>query len=138
MRASTAWITGSTARSPPRIRSTECSTGRAAPPGFWHRARRPANYGNSADDGYTDFAISATETHIFGPTAINEFRAAWVVHSPNHNGQNSSFNPASLFPQLPIVDNGGLPSMTMTGYTGMFTDYGKGYPYPEYDIELDG
>jgi hypothetical protein len=96
----------------------------------------PANYGNSADDGYTDFAISATETHIFGPAMINEFRAAWVVHSPNHNGQNSSFNPATLFPQLPIVDNGGLPQMTMTGYNGMFTDYGKGYPYPEYDIEL--
>ena len=96
----------------------------------------PANYGNSADDGYTDYAISATETHIFGPTAINDFRAAWVVHSPNHNGQNAGFNPASLFPQLPIVDNGGLPSMTMTGYTGMFTDYGKGYPYPEYDIEF--
>ena len=96
----------------------------------------PANYGNSADDGYSDYAISATETHIFSPSAINEFRAAWVVHAPNHNGQNSSFNPASLFPQLPILDNGGLPIMTMTGYTGMFTDYGKGYPYPEYDIEI--
>ena len=26
--------------------------------------------------------------------------------------------------------------MTMTGYTGMFYDYGKGYPFPEYDIEI--
>ena len=26
--------------------------------------------------------------------------------------------------------------MSMTGYTGMFYDYGKGYPFPEYDIEL--
>ena len=25
--------------------------------------------------------------------------------------------------------------MSMTGYTGMFYDYGKGYPFPEYDIE---
>lgn len=96
----------------------------------------PANYGNNADDGYTDYAISLTETHIFSPTAINEFRAAWVVHSPNHNGQNTDFNPATLFPQLPIVDNGGLPRMTMTGYTGMFTDAGKGYAFPEYDIEF--
>ena len=24
----------------------------------------------------------------------------------------------------------------MTGYTGMFYDYGKGYPFPEYDIEF--
>jgi hypothetical protein len=96
----------------------------------------PANYGNSADDGYDGFSISATETHIFSPTAINEFRAAWVVHSPNHNGQNTGFNPATLFPQLPIVDNGGLPPMTMTGYTGMFSDAGKGYHYPKYDIEF--
>ena len=26
--------------------------------------------------------------------------------------------------------------MTMTGYTGMFNDSGKGYPFPEYDIEI--
>ena len=96
----------------------------------------PANYGNSADDGYDSYSISATETHIFNPTMINEFRVAWVVHSPNHNGQNTDFNPATLFPQLPIVDNGGLPPMSMTGYTGMFTDAGKGYHYPKYDIEF--
>ncbi len=41
----------------------------------------PANYGNNADYGYTDFAVSATETHTFSPTALNEFRAAWVVHA---------------------------------------------------------
>jgi hypothetical protein len=34
------------------------------------------------------------------------------------------------------MDNGGLPQMSMTGYTGMFSDYGKGYPYPQYDIEF--
>ena len=96
----------------------------------------PGNYGNNADNGYTSYAVSATETHIFSPTAINEFRAAWVLHAPNHNGQNTDFNPASLFPQLPIVDDGGLPTTTMTGYTGMFTDAGKGYPYPQYDIEI--
>ena len=26
--------------------------------------------------------------------------------------------------------------MTMPGYTGMFYDYGKGYAFPEYDIEF--
>jgi hypothetical protein len=27
--------------------------------------------------------------------------------------------------------------MTMSGYTGMFSDVGKGYPHPQYDIELN-
>ncbi|HYL35072.1 MAG TPA: TonB-dependent receptor, partial [Bryobacteraceae bacterium] len=105
-------------------------------PWFLAAGGYPANYGNNEDNGYTNYTISATETHIFSPTAINEFRAAWVVLSNHHNGQNTDFNPASLFPQLPIRDNGGLPTMTMTGYTGMFSDAGKGYPFPKYDIEI--
>jgi len=67
---------------------------------------------------------------------LNEFRGAWVVHASVRTGQNTDFQPWSLFPQLPVSDNGGLPTMTMTGYTGMFYDYGKGYPFPEYDIEF--
>lgn len=96
----------------------------------------PSNYGNNPDYGYTDFAISGTETHLFGPTAVNELRAAWVVHASVRTGQNVDFKPWSLFPQLPVSDNGGLPTMSISGYTGMFYDYGKGYPFPEYDIEL--
>lgn len=99
-------------------------------------ASYPDSYGNYPDYGYTDFAISATETHIFSPTAINEFRAAWVVHSSVRTGQNTDFKPWDLFPQLPVSDNGGLPTMSMSGYTGMFYDYGKGYAFPEYDIEF--
>ncbi len=95
----------------------------------------PANYGNNADYGYTDFAVSATETHTFSPTALNEFRAAWVVHASVRTGQNTDYQTWNLFPQLPVTDNGGLPTMSMSGYTGMFYDYGKGYPFPEYDIE---
>ena len=51
-----------------------------------------------SDYGYTDFAISATETHIFSPSALNEFRAAWVVHSSVRTGQNTDVKPWSLFP----------------------------------------
>ena len=58
----------------------------------------PDNYGNQPDYGYTDFAISATETHIFSPTALNEFRGAWVVHASVRTGQNTDFKPWSLFP----------------------------------------
>ena len=96
----------------------------------------PNTYGNQPDYGYTDFAISGTETHVFSPTLLNEFRAAWVVHASVRTGQNTDFKPWSLFPQLPVSDNGGLPTMSMSGYTGMFYDYGKGYAFPEYDIEF--
>jgi hypothetical protein len=83
-------------------------------PWYLASASYPANYGSNPDYGYTDFAISATETHIFSPTAINELRAAWVVHASVRTGQNTDFKPWSLFPQLPVSDNGGLPTMTMT------------------------
>jgi hypothetical protein len=96
----------------------------------------PADYGNNGNYGYSYYAVSMTENHLFSPTAVNEFRAAWVVDAQNHSGQNTDFNPQTLFPQLPIIDNGGLPTMNMTGYTGMFTDSGKGYPFPQYDIEI--
>jgi len=105
-------------------------------PWFLSTGAYPSTYGNDENFGYTDFAISGTETHIFGPTAVNELRGAWVVHASDRTGQNTSFNPASLFPQLPIVNNGGLPTMSITGYNGMFSDYGLGYPFPEYDIEI--
>lgn len=104
----------------------------------WYLANTnyPDNYGNSADFGYTDFAISGTETHVFSPTAVNEFRAAWVVHAATRTGQNTNIQPSSLFPQIPATDNGGLPTTSISGYSGMFYDYGKGYSFPEYDIEL--
>lgn len=105
-------------------------------PWYLANGNYPDNYGNSADFGYTDFAISGTETHVFGPTAVNELRAAWVVHAATRTGQNTNIQPSSLFPQIPVADNGGLPTTSMTGYTGMFYDYGKGYAFPEYDIEL--
>jgi len=105
-------------------------------PWYLASAAYPQGYGNQTDYGYTDFAISGTETHLFSATAINELRAAWVVHASVRTGQNTDFKPWSLFPQLPVSDNGGLPTITATGYTGMFYDYGKGYAFPEYDIEL--
>ena len=105
-------------------------------PWYLATASYPSTYGSNPDYGYTDFNISATETHIFSPTTVNEVRWAWVVHASVRTGQNTDFKPWSLFPQIPVSDNGGLPTMGMSGYTGMFYDYGKGYPFPEYDIEI--
>jgi hypothetical protein len=105
-------------------------------PWFLASASYPSAYGSNPDYGYTDYAISATHTHIFNPTTINELRGAWVVHASVRTGQNTDFKPWSLFPQLPVSDNGGLPTMSVSGYNGMFYDYGKGYAFPEFDVEI--
>jgi hypothetical protein len=96
----------------------------------------PTTYGNQQDFGYIDWAVTATETHVFGPTAVNDIRAAWVVHASQRTGQNTDITPQTFFPQSPIVDNGGLPQMLVSGYSGMPYDYGKGYRFPEYDIQI--
>lgn len=105
-------------------------------PWFIGTGSYPPNYGNDQNFGYTDYGVSATETHIFSPSAINEIRWAWVVHASTRTGQNTTFDPRTLFPQLSISNEGGLPQTQVSGYTGMPYDWGLGYPFPEYDIEI--
>jgi hypothetical protein len=96
----------------------------------------PAGYGNDGDRGYKHYSFSATETHMFSPTTVNEARWAWTKWAQSNSGQNTDFNPQSLFPQLPVANNGGLPTMNISGYTGMWTDGGLTYQYPEYTIQV--
>jgi Carboxypeptidase regulatory-like domain len=96
----------------------------------------PAGYGNEGDRGYTHSSFSATETHMFSPTTVNEGRGAWTKWGQSNSGQNTDFNPQSLFPQLPVANNGGLPTMNVTGYTGMWTDGGLTYQYPQYTVQV--
>ena len=60
----------------------------------------------------------------FQPDTINEIRAAWVPRQREDRPE-YRFQALVLFPQLPVSDNGGLPTMSMTGYTGMFYDYAR-------------
>jgi hypothetical protein len=96
----------------------------------------PPDYGNDGDRGYRHYSFSGTETHIFSSTTVNEARWAWTKWAQGNNGQNTDFNPQSLFPQLPVANNGGLPTMNISGYTGMWTDAGLTYQYPEYTIQV--
>jgi hypothetical protein len=104
-------------------------------PAFVASGSSPASYGNTSNYGYTDHAVSATETHSFGSTAINEFRAAWTDHASARGGENFNIKPWSFIPAIPVQNTGGLPTVTMTGYSGL-SDYGTGLPFPAYDIEL--
>ncbi len=105
-------------------------------PWFVASTSYPTNYGNQQDFGYIDWDVTGSETHVFSPTAVNDIRAAWVVHASQRSGQNTNIAPQTFFPQSPIVNNGGLPQMSVSGYSGMPYDYGKGYRFPEYDIQF--
>jgi len=95
----------------------------------------PPTYGNGSNYGYKTFTYTLGETHTFSPSMVNEFRAAYFNHPGIRSGQNLTFDPRSLFPQLTPSPNRGLPTMSMLGYTGMFTDVGKGYYGQEPDVE---
>jgi len=96
----------------------------------------PPAYGNISDEGTRNITASLSDTHTFNRNTVNDFRAAWVLNRLSLDGQNTDFKPWVLFPQMPVSDNGGLPTMSMSGYSGMFKDLGKGYPYSLYDIEI--
>lgn len=95
----------------------------------------PANYGQGRY-GYKDMSISGTETHTFSQTTLNDLRLAWGDYGTKFSGQNQDVDPQSLFPQMPTTMYRGLPTMTMSGYTGMFHDYGTGYYTPRWNVEI--
>jgi hypothetical protein len=102
----------------------------------WNSAAAyPATYGQLRY-GYKNYTASATETHIFTAKTLNDFRGAWGDYGTIFSGENQDVNPSTLFPQMPASLYRGLPTMTMSGYTGMFHDYGTGYYTPRWNVEL--
>jgi hypothetical protein len=101
----------------------------------WNSATAyPANYGQGRY-GYKNYTVSATETHTFTASMLNEFRVAWGDYATQFSGENQDVNPQTLFPQMPTTLYRGLPTMTLSGYTGMFHDYGTGYYTPRWNVE---
>ncbi len=98
-------------------------------------ASYPSTYGQGANYGYKTFGYSLVENHTFSPTLLNDFRFSWFDHPSIRIGMNQDFDPTTLFPQLTKSTNRGLPKMTMSGYTGMFYDYGTGYWGHAFDME---
>jgi len=95
----------------------------------------PPTYGNGQNYGYKTYTLSGTETHTFGKSTINSLRAAWFDHESIRSGQNGTFNPYPLFPQLTPSNNRGLPKMTFTGYNSI-GDIGLADYTREYDVEI--
>ena len=95
----------------------------------------PSTYGQGSNFGYKTFGYSLVETHTFNPHMLNDFRFAWFDHPSIRTGTNLDFDPRSLFPQLTTSPNRGLPTMSMSGYSGMFYDYGRGQYGHGFNIE---
>lgn len=80
----------------------------------------PSNYGNFGDGGYTTKSGSLGYNRTFKPTILNEFRYSYFNHASLRIGQNTTFDPSTLFPTLykplPI---GGLPNVSIAGFQGI-------------------
>lgn len=108
---------------------------RVAEPWNAANANYPANYGQGRH-GYKNFTASLSHSHTFSPTTVNQFRLAWGSYATKFSGQNQDLDPSSIFPQMPASYYRGLPTMTMSGYTGMFYDYGTGFYTPRWNIQF--
>lgn len=95
----------------------------------------PADYGQGRY-GYKDTTLSGTWTHTFNANTLNDLRVAWGDYATKFSGMNQDINPQSLFPQQPTTMYRGLPTTTISGYTGMFHDYGTGLYTPRWDVEF--
>ncbi|HEU0124505.1 MAG TPA: TonB-dependent receptor [Bryobacteraceae bacterium] len=80
----------------------------------------PANFGNFGDGGYTTKSGSFGYNRTFSPTVLNEARYSYFNHASLRIGQNTDFDPTTIFPTLyrplPI---GGLPNVSIPGFTGI-------------------
>lgn len=97
---------------------------------------RAPNYGNGRYN-YKDKTVNLTETHIFGPSMINTFKASWGDYYTLFGGQNLDLDPQSIFPQMAKSWPMGLSTFGMTGYSGLFHDVGTAMGTPRFSLEFN-
>src|SRR5437867_10082481 len=98
-------------------------------------ANYPSNYGSRVNS-YKETSATLSETHTFSPSTLNEFRASWGDYDTKFSGVNLDFDVRSLWPQMPDSMFKGLPTITASGYTGLWSDYGTGLGTPRLDVEF--
>lgn len=93
-------------------------------------------YGNFSDGGYITKSGSLTYNRLISGTMNNEARVAYFAHGSIRIGQNTDFDPSSIFPglykPLPI---GGLPTISLNGFNGI-GDSGGADRSPQLTTEL--
>ncbi len=95
----------------------------------------PSTYGSRVNT-YKETSATLSETHTFSPSTLNEFRASWGNYETKFAGINLDFDVRSLWPQMPDSLFKGLPTITASGYTGLWFDYGSGLGTPRLDVEF--
>ena len=97
----------------------------------------PVNYGNWSDAGYITKSGALSWTRMLRNSSINEARLSYFSHASVRLGQNLNFDPTTIFPDLfkplPI---GGLPTLAITGYSALPTDYGGSERSPQITIQM--
>ena len=97
----------------------------------------PNEYGNFSDGGYITKSASLTYNRTISPSTQNEFRYSYFTHGSIRVGQNTKFDPLSLFPTLygplPI---GGLPNVAFNGVYGRIYDSGGADRSPQLNQQL--
>lgn len=92
-------------------------------------------FGNGGDFGYLTKSGQLTETHTFSPRTLNEARIAWFYHGSIRQGQNLTFDPLKLFPDLyGGYSFGGLPNVNVTSLQSI-GDYGGFERAPQYTTQ---
>lgn len=108
----------------------------ADPWGVANTAYPGSKYGQTINS-YSERNVSGSETHVFNSNTLNDFRVAWGDYATKFSGENLSFSTSSLFPQDPPSLFHGLPTISISGYTGMFHDYGTGLYTPRKNVEFN-
>jgi len=92
----------------------------------------PNQFGNFSDGGYITKSAALNHNWTVTPTAINELRVAYFSHASIRVGQNTDYNPQTLFPALyGPLPLGGLPTMSFNGTYGNIYDSGGSARAPE-------
>jgi len=96
----------------------------------------PPGYGNFNNAGYTTQSAFVRDNMTLTNNIFNELRYGYLSHRSVRVGQNTNFDPRTLFPTLygPITV-GGLPTINMTGFTAL-GDYGGSGHSPETTQQL--
>lgn len=101
----------------------------------------PANYGNYSNAGYITQSAFIRDITTLSSTLVNEVRVGYFSHRSIRVGQNTGFNPLTLFPSLYFQAGmiGGLPTIAMADSHYSYqkiSDYGGSGHAPETTLQL--
>ena len=111
----------------------------AGSPYFYARGT-PQNYGNWSNAGYLTQSAFVRNITTFSPTLVNEARFGYFSHRSIRVGQNTGYNPLTLFPTLFFQPGmiGGLPTESMADGNYSYQnigDYGGSGHSPETTLQ---